>query len=657
MAFVQESGNPGLAAATMGAAAGFQKARDIQERAQAQEMALMELQLRQTQSQLQLDTFAERVRAAKSEEVRADLRIAQDQSRLDLDQSKWNFLRQESDRDLELQKARGEADMLLARVMRDGNASEEDMRVIESATQGLPAEVRGAALMRMADFKREQDAINARQRQAGLERTVQFVYSAPGTEGDKAKRIQALVNAEAQFGVGSQEYHDVAYALQNELIDAEVKKNDSLKWAEESGAHVAAAVKDPAELAQAQSLLIRAQQLIQKDPNDPEIAQIQEQIDWLVTPPKQRERHEQLKHENQVAQYALSTSGAVTGDQADKMMQVQMTQNALLSQLVGEQFAKSEERRGQMLVQGMKSMGMDVRLDVLLPVDVALPQQVLFAFQQRQNAEQAMDGVYPQEMIDAHVSKLMERNGLQNDDILQATYEGWKVNPVNDVPQNFDMAQILAINDYKAEQRPIQEEAEYARRRADSARQEAASAEMDRRRVQAAVESDTGWIRAFENAKGSKSKVEALGWPDPMLEAEARKRGWKPKKVKGWPTSNGRPATYADGKLKPGMYEAATKDSMVAGEVRFGAQKFLVAWKDGEPYVKRKIQREQLREEAETEGAKKGAWDNALKDPNSWASKFMEAKKAKANAAIWALGPPPKYLEHWALINGWRPRK
>jgi len=540
MPFVDETGNSGLSKAVQGMAQGFETARRIQDSQQAREMAMKELELRQDRTDLAFDRFSEQLRHNKEQGERADLRLASgieaDKAQQGLAESKFNFLKKEANRERDLMTARGEAmSLMLKHQGDDAEWSGEEVDLLTESLRHLPPEVQAGTLIKVKEIQRARERQLEAERRQSLERSTRYLIENAASDEERVARIESLRAAEVINGAGTAEHFEAVREIEQTAWATGAKRKDLVRWGEDADTLIRMAIKDDSERSEAFMLHHQIAELTESNPLDPRIEEMKERVEWLSVPKAQRTKFEEADKENKILRHALTTQGATDGEQASRLVSASRVQSALLSGSVTAGFAKSEEQRAQMLTAAFKDADFDIKLDVLLPPDVALPQQLAMAFQGMQAAGVAIgdEGMDPK-AVAAHMANLLERAGIQPDDPDAAeedqpawqAFKKWSENPTSLEQPDLDPMLIAKANVYKAEKR----------------KERAKDGDPNRLALK--------WMQKFKANKVAKeggAKTKRMPFPPKGIEDQARSMGWKPKQIRDvQPTVDGKPVFHVD---------------------------------------------------------------------------------------------------------------
>ncbi len=580
MGFVFESGNPGLAAAARGAAEGFETARRVQDQQQAREMAMTEMKLRQRQADQNFDAFSEKLRHNKAQEARQDLMLAErvearkaDQS---LAQQRFDTITARYEGEDEKDRTRAEANASLLRLMGDGSISQKDYQVLMGTLSEHPPEVQVEVLERARGMMATKQAVSSAKALRDQEFSEKFVVGNAATPEEQQSRVDQLLRLRRQYDGDPEGYGRALGEWEDEVLAERGAQEEVGRWVDESAQMIEAGIQNVDEKQEAYMLRTKIRDIGKENPGDPRIERYRDRIDWLVTPKKVREKTMQREKELASAQTALSMLG-MTGVKQGHMEQLLATadiQRGVLSELVGAGYAKSEEERGQMIMAGLKGVGMNIERDVLLPVEEAPDQLMEYAFQSMFVAGKAMAGAVGVEVIEAHMNGLMERAGLVADDATRDKYGQWLGDRSILDASKVDEPKIIRANNYKEKERKERRTPE----------------------VQAIVDASVSWLDTFKANKEADSETAKVpqGWPPIGIEKQARAMGWRPPMVAEYPTLERREPVKANGSLLRGLQRISEK----SGNKRLTDRGWVELDKNGNP---KPFWREQTRAEAEAE--------------------------------------------------------
>ena len=511
MGFVYDAGNSGIAKAAEGLAAGIETSRQVQDQQQAREMAMTELQLRQQQTDLAMDQFSERLRVNQAKEARADLRIVSDlehrKKSQSLSQQRFDAITARESREAEADRTRGEANAALLKAMGDsGGVSDEEYAMLEKTVSGMSPGLRAEVLFKAKGLRAAKDQRDLDRKVKNLAAQEKYILSSAGSPEEGVALQEEMIAAQVMFRDDPEGYAEAIGGMQEAILRSAVAREEIARWGPDSMAQIGASIKDVDERQEAYALRHQVLEIGAENPNDPRLSQYRKRVDWLATPKDVRKRTvaaERREREMAATMTAIGWGGA---EQMERLTRVHLEQRAIGVALLGETFAKTEEERGRELVAGLKAAGMDVDLDVLLPADKALPQQLLYAFQSFDVANRAMGGASGP-AINEHMKGLFERAGVIADESAAALYKEWRDDPsVLDVSK-LDMDKLLDANIHKVEKR-----------------KDLPNAEKEAQKVR-----DQQWIRIFKyNQKMEKvgGKTIPQGPPPIGLEKIARSMGW-----------------------------------------------------------------------------------------------------------------------------------
>lgn len=514
MGFVRETGDPGLAAAVAGAAEAIETRREVQDSQQAREMAMTEQGLRQEQADLNSDIFNENLRRNRSDEARADLRLASEsearKGRQSLSEQKFELLKTEQDKERQLESSRSEANAIWLKALGDdATLSKEEYDVLIKSLRVFPQGVQTQILLKAKGLQREQQRVNRQKSEQDLGRSEQYILQSATTEADKMARAEALMEAKLLAGDDPTAYRNAVTRMQMELLQESGMRSEIERWGNEEPTKLSAAIGDLGERQEAFMLRKQVLEVGDTNPTDPRIKEWRDRIDWLKTPTDVRNRTQAAEQREREMASMMMMAGVHGQDQLRRLSLVNASQYAIATQAFGEEFAKTEQQRGIELTAALKAAGHDINLDVLLPSSIAPTPQLVHAFQAFDVAEVAMADL-PADVRSAHQKGLFERAGVKMDKDAVDLYAKWKQDPDSFDASDVDEESLIEGRLYKAEKRKQRFPDDY-----------------DPEKSRGAI-----WIKKFKaNEKLRKLGVQPadripLGPPPPGVEKLARSLGW-----------------------------------------------------------------------------------------------------------------------------------
>lgn len=457
MGFVFDAGNSAIGKAAQGAAEGIETSRRIQDQQQAREMAMTELQLRQQRGDMAMDQFAENLRRNQAQEARADLRLVSDIENRKLSQSiaqqRFDAITRREDRELEADKMRGEANTALLKAMGDGTSiSDSEYATLQKSVSQMDPALRAEVLFKAKGMRAAQEQRDLQARIRNLASQEKYILGSASSPEESAALQEELLAAQIRHQGDAEGYADAVNEMQGLILRASSDKKAVERWGAETLPRIDASIKDVDERQEAYALREQALSIGAENPGDPRVQQYKQRIDWLSTPKDVRQRTMDSERKEREMAATMTAIGWGGREQMERLTRVHLEQRAIGVAVMGEEFARTEEERGRELVAGLKAAGLDVDLDVLLPADKALPQQLLYAFQSFDVANQAMQGA-SSAAVNAHMTGLFERAGVVADKDAAELYMRWKDNPSILDTSSIDMDKVLEADIYKMNER------------------------------------------------------------------------------------------------------------------------------------------------------------------------------------------------------------
>ncbi|MCP5056197.1 MAG: hypothetical protein GY937_05650 [bacterium] len=521
MGFVFETGNAGLQKAVQGAAAGLETARRVQDQQQAREMAMTELQLRQQQSEMAMDAFSERLRHNRAQEARGDLRLTAEiedrQASRTLTQQKFALVTSQDKQARDLQEQRGEADALLLKAMGDDSEiTQEESDLLVDSLEGFDPGVRSRIMSRVKDMQMRKDAEARAQSLRDLSRSEQFVMAAGRNEAEKQAIAMEMAEAQHMFHADPEGYAERVREVEGRVLQENGLRTEIARWVSESSVKIDAAITDEGEKDEAHLLRQQIAEIGEVNPSDPRISQYKERIAWLSTPKSVRAAVQVKDGLLKKAQRTLELIGMGDSEQITRIDEANQVQRGVLARGYGERHSANQEARGRELTAALKVAGYDPKLDVLVPVDTAIPQLKEFAYRQIQDFTESVKGADLDVGTEVrHITALAERSGLLWNEDAQDEYEAWLLNPGMLDLREIDPDLVYEANIYKDKERKAgRTTSELAKKNADEK-----------------------WMKAFlANEKARKAGLPQvdIGDPPKSIAREAKKAGWVSAERRKW---------------------------------------------------------------------------------------------------------------------------
>ncbi|MCP5020631.1 MAG: hypothetical protein GY930_02545 [bacterium] len=473
---------------------------------------MTELQLRQQQGDMAMDAFQERLRRSKEQDERADLRLQADletgKLNRTLAEQKFRHVTAQDARQDRTRLAMAEASEVLYRLVgEDSQLSAQEMENFEDALEGFDPLVRAEMLGRGQKMRMAQVRAETLKRQEQTRYATEYIIENAESE-DERERLMGELQTLRLTTPDEGEYSEAVDGLQLEMLGRKASIAEHGRWSEKLPTRIEGAELLEGESLEAYSLKMQMDEIGLKNPRDPRMAEMKSRIEWLITPQSQKNQIRQLEAAQQQATQTLETLGMVGQEQVNRMEQVRQVQAGINGSLVRGSYAEKEEARGRRLTAGLKAAGLDIDLDVLLPADMALPQQLEYAFQAMQQADIAMSSQgQSAEMIRQHQRDLLERSGIEpSEDAMNKLVE-WGSGKLQLDTKSWDHAKVGAANIYKKEKRDVGEDWH----------------SMDRKEI------GDEWLEIFKVNKTLKKKgmpLLPMGAPPYWVRDKAKAAGW-----------------------------------------------------------------------------------------------------------------------------------
>ena len=301
MAFVRESGNPGVAAAAAGMAAGLERHRQIQDAQQARLMALNELDLKNRKFNHTLDAFA---KTMDIQQQHADIRrqmlgIEQENvgRRWNLEERKHAFMTEKEKTRQAERLGRMNAESALLQMQEVGDLDENKIVTILDSFKDMDPEQRALLEMRGRQLVKAQGELETKEERERHIKIASFLAERARTEEAKSSLMQQVIDAQLtgqwdEFGM----VMEALYKKEQTIMEREGEISHFLKSSlKQLDSGTIGHMDDETDL----STRLAIQQLeteAQLNPMSPRVADLESHIRHLMMDPvlrKQKEKQHQ----------------------------------------------------------------------------------------------------------------------------------------------------------------------------------------------------------------------------------------------------------------------------------------------------------------------------------------------------------------------------